>query len=367
MDQNSMTIEVVEAERKNPAPFFSSNSISVIMAFNDEYAPFAGVTILSILKNSSQFMNYDIIIFDGKISDRNKTHLNKIVSDFENAKIRYFDPDPIFGGFSLPYRVWSREIYYRLYIPKVFSDFDRVIYLDADTLVNSDISNLFNVDMGGKSIGAVFDFGMAMARIIKSKSPPGTGEVETDIYLKSVLGLKNLDEYFNSGVLLFDIKKCDKYMNDVEKILCEGFPYWFPDQDIFNKLYQGDVYYLDDRWNAFSTNGQMSALFKERSKSIYSKFIKSQKDPFIIHYAGPAKPWKCANFDFLDYFWIMARNTPWYELILLKAVNGGIWGEKIGLRDILRAFANPIAPHGTTRRKIMRKIFRIARKIFIRA
>lgn len=362
------TFIVDTSEKQIPAPAFSSNNIPVVMAFNDSFAPYAGTAILSALKSSSQECNYDFLIFDGKISDRNKLLLTKAVSGYKNVSIRYLNPTPFFHSLNLPTHMhFSRDIYYRLYIPEVCSQYERVIYIDGDTIIKGDLSKLFDTELNGNAIAAVQDCIMINFRKLKVPSIQSTGSLEAEDYLSKYLKLKDPSLYFQSGVLLFDIKEASKRLGVIRDILENGKTFWFPDQDILNITYQGHVQFLDDRWNVFHGNGDIKTFFEKLPYDVRNKYFKSRQDPLIVHYAGERKPWLKIDVDFAEDFWEMARETPWYESMLSNYVTGQSHftpSERpvIGIRDVGRAVINPLAPIGTKRRRFLRSFYHFMRR-----
>ncbi|OUJ12275.1 DUF4422 domain-containing protein [Acetobacter okinawensis] len=386
---DNKNIKIKEIQRtfvKNPSPIcypkpsFKKNNTPIVISFNNNYAPYAGILIKSIIDNSDINKNYDIFIYDGGISNLNKQYIRDLPQNNTNVNITFLDVDPIFSKYNLySYSHFSVDTYYRLYIPEVFSNFDRVIYIDSDTLVRKDIADILDIDLNGNSIAAVRD--CAMQGFIKNKirSSQETHSLEADVYLKIYLGIQNNNDYFQAGVLIFDIKKSLEKMKEIRSILTSEKKYWFLDQDILNKVYNGDVLYLDPKWNVYHGNGDTETFFRDLPEDIANVYFASRKNPFVIHFAGPKKPWNFHKIDFASYFWSVARETPWYEELLLnlmsKQNHGNIINNKlmeeianrniIGIRDVMRALATPFAPLGSVRRSILRKIFNILRKPFV--
>ncbi len=342
-------------EHPDPVPSFRENIVPIVMAVNDEFLPYAGVTILSILKNSSQKKNYDIFIFDGGISDQNKFMLKNMLKDYSHVSINYLNPSILFSGLDLPVHMhFSRDIYYRLYIPELFKAFDKIIYIDGDTIVKGDLSKLLEVDMGGAHIAAVKDCVMAGFRKFKTPSLRTTGALEAEAYLTQYLGMKDVSAYFQSGLIVFNIEKSSSQVSKIKKILETGKRYWFPDQDILNLVYEGKVHFLDARWNVFHGNGDLKTFFDRLPAGIRNDFFKSRQDPFVIHFAGEKKPWLVPEIDFAEEFWAVARNTPWYEKMLLnlankKSISYPVYQSQKFSRVILRPFENAL-------RKVRKKI-----------
>lgn len=101
---------------------------------------------------------------------------------------------------------------YRLFLlGELFGKYDRVLYLDCDITVTGDISELFVTDLGGKSIAAAE---MVESRYyIRSKKAIFFEEMPYNFtdYCKKISGIRHMENYFNAGVILFDLKRCRKF------------------------------------------------------------------------------------------------------------------------------------------------------------
>lgn len=391
--QKHKNLKIKEIQRtfiKNPSPIiypkpnFKDKNIPIVMSFNDSYAPYAGVLIKSIINNSDKNKNYDIFIYDGGVSKLNKDYIKIILENKNNFKVTFLNAEPIFSKYQLySHSHFSIEMYYRLYIPDIFRNFDRVIYIDSDTLVRKDIAGLLEIDLEGNSIAAVRDCAMQGFIKYKVRSSQETHSLETKDYLKIYLGIENNNAYFQSGILIFNVNKARNKIEEIRSILLSEQKYWFPDQDILNKVYNNDIFYLDPKWNVYHGNGDTETFFRDLPEDISKNYFESRANPFIIHFAGPRKPWLSYKVDFAPYFWGIARETPWYEDLLLnllpkhnnahtvdnramEEIAQRVAHEKnIGIRDVMRALATPFAPLGSARRSILRKIFSILRKPFV--
>lgn len=367
-----------------PIPNFKEKNIPIVMSFNDSYAPYAGILIKSIINNSDKEKNYDIFIYDGGISDINKNNMNIILSNKNNIHITFLNAETIFSKYNFySHSHFSIEMYYRLYIPDVFRNFNRVIYIDSDTIIRKDIASLLEIDLEGKSIAAVRDCVMQGFVKYKVRSNQETHSLPSQDYLKTYLGIEDNNTYFQSGVLLIDVNKARKKIEEIRFILMSEKKYWFPDQDILNKVYHNDVFYLDQKWNVYHGNGDTQTFFRDLPEDISKKYFESRENPFIIHFAGPRKPWIYHKIDFASYFWGIARETPWYEDLILNLLQKNnnlnnfdnilieeiaqktVNERNIGIRDVMRALATPFAPLGSTRRRILRMFFNILRKPFV--
>ena len=124
--------------------------------------------------------------------------------------------------------------------------------------------------------------------------------------------------YFNSGILLINIdefRKCNIAEQCLELSVKNDFQ--FPDQDMLNITCYKKVKYLDSRWNAQWTTVVCENAFKENDKVI----VESENnilDSYIIHYTTRFKPWRYPQYKFANIFWHVARETCFYEEILIN-------------------------------------------------
>ncbi len=191
--------------------------------------------------------------------------------------------------------------YLRYQLPEILPDLKKVLYLDFDTIINADLSPLFDTDVGGVPLAAVPDF----AQLLGSREWPdyrvvyeGNPYIFRD-YIEKVLGIGNLESlpYMNAGVLLINLDEWRKRRLG-ERVV--GFlakhRLKYPDQDSLNRHVSGNFVRLDARWNA-------QALCAKRREALLPKLIGEKqadwaairhlwfRDPWIIHFAGANKPW----------------------------------------------------------------------------
>ena len=155
----------------------------------------------------------------------------------------------------------------RLFLDRLLSDrLKRVLYLDCDTLVFSNLQPLMDSDLGTCSVGACKDQFQFMQDNVEHR------RVE--------LGLPPIGDYFNAGVLLFDWQRVveSNLFRQTRDLLrrCRGkLPLNFADQDVLNLALDGQWCELDPAWNLMS----------------FSLAVTQSRQPRIAHFAGPRKPW----------------------------------------------------------------------------
>ena len=127
------------------------------------------------------------------MSASNKRKLTALAG--ENAKISFDNPEKklahIMESFALR-DYYSIATYYRLFIADMFPEYDKVVYIDSDTVVPGDISKMYLTDIGANLVGAIHDNVMAV---------PTFGE-----YVEKVLDVSR-KRYFNAGILLMNLKQ----------------------------------------------------------------------------------------------------------------------------------------------------------------
>lgn len=165
--------------------------------------------------------------------------------------------------------------FYRLVLPQLLPDVERLIYLDADTLVTSDLTALWESDLAGNFLGVVKDHGIGAEPRPKKKE---------DWWGYQLLGSDG-DEYFNAGVLLMDLHLFRQYSVSLylyEFVIETIIFYLLEDQDALNLFFHGAVAFLPLEHNYIT------------------KFVdiepQSMQTVSLLHYLGPRKPWKI-NFD----------------------------------------------------------------------
>src|SRR3984885_8725439 len=161
----------------------------------------------------------------------------------------------------------------RLRLPSVLDGIDRVIYLDCDLVVLDDITTLYDTDLLDLPLAACLDFWLTGAPPF---APPGWDVGEWHRFLSEVVGLSDWKTYFNAGVLVMDLNRFrNTGLAQAAEEFLERTNYETPfvDQEALNHVIDGAFVRLDSRWNVLAALGH--------------------SNPWIIHYAGPNKPWSC--------------------------------------------------------------------------
>lgn len=270
----------------------SKNIIPIFFTIDDGYAPFLSVALSSAIKNSSPDRNYRAIVLYRDLSEENRRRLGALASD--NFAVDFI---PMGNGLeTITDRMSNRlrcdyftlTIYFRLFIPVMFPEYDKGIYIDSDVVLTGDPAELYDIDIGDNYIGACAD-----------RSVSDVPELAD--YMEKAIGVDR-GSYINSGVLLMNLKllreaEIDRHF--LSLLNTYHFDCIAPDQDYLNAMCHGRIHYLDDCWDAMP-NDRKPPL----------------EDARLIHYNLFSKPWCYDGVQYEEIFWEYARGCGYLPEIL---------------------------------------------------
>lgn len=306
-------------ESKLSPAFKSNHNIPIIFAADNNYVAYLSVALLSLIENTTGDYFYDILIFNKDITVMNKEKLQTIGESKNNISIRFIDMLPYIENLNLPVvNYYSIEIYFRLFMPYLLSEYEKAIYLDSDLVVVQNIALLWEIELEPTSvIGAVRDIGM-----ILHYNTTGKEYVPME-YFEDVLSEVNANNYFNSGVLIINLKKFKENISFEQIYTTISQKQWkFPDQDVLNVLCKEKTTFLSNKWNTvpYTTGNRIAENILMDVPEIYGKdYFSARSNPGIVHYAMWEKPWKYKinlDFELFDYFWRIAVKSPYFTQII---------------------------------------------------
>ncbi len=262
--------------------------IPIFFACDDKFVKFTIVSLYSIKKNASRNYNYKIYVLHMGITEGMMNRLYELAD--ENFEIIFRDVGEYLVSIAekFPLRdYYSKTTYYRLFIADMYQQYDKVIYIDSDTIVQGDISELYNTDIGDCYVGACHEQVMVQT--------PEFGE-----YVERVIGV-NRNCYFNAGLLLIN---CDEFRVHLvlEKFIHYLNTYTFvvtQDEDYLNLICKDRVFWLDQRWNT----------------EIYRNIPYPLSEAKMIHYVMVNKPWHYTDCRGFDIFWKYVKQTSVHKKI----------------------------------------------------
>lgn len=291
--------------------FYKQKTVPIVTAFDDNYAPYFGACLASIVESSNKDNFYDIVVLGDGISSEIEAKLAQIVENKDNFSLRFFEGDIGLYNRNATHGHFTYPTFFRLRLASLMIDYTKVIYIDPDTIVLKDLSNLFDIDIGPKYAGASVDLTYRLMIKNGTRVPESFGGLKYDEYLHSIgLDSDSIKNYFNAGVMLFNLQKIRSDNLEPKMIrLYNENRFNAPDQDILNLCFGGFIKYIDERWNFIT---QPDHVMRDSHKKDYMLYKKSSNNPYIIHYAGShLKPWKHGVFKG-EYFWKYLKMTPFY-------------------------------------------------------
>lgn len=309
--QKSMFINTDSISGLKPA--FSEENIPIVLSANDKFTPYLSTFIESIIENSSDVLNYDLVVLHKDISNDNMNIIKEQISNKKNFSIRFFNTGYMLKNTELFVdKHLSVETYFRLLIQEILPNYSKVLYLDCDMVMNCDPADLYKENIDGYLLAAVKDVDYLGVE---------NSDDERKDYSRNMLKLNNPFEYFQAGVLILNLEEFRKKFT-VEELLrvARSYKWKHHDQDVLNYLCQGKVKFLNQKWNVIidwkEKNKSRMDILKLAPKDVYNEYMEARKSPNVIHFAGHMKPWIHAQCDFGNQFWKYAKNTPYYEVIL---------------------------------------------------
>lgn len=344
------------AQAKKTAPAFDANNVAIAVAANDYFIPYCATFLKSMAEHSNSDKNYDILLLSQDVSDTNVKNVKKMLSAWKNISLRVLDPSVLIDQYTFHIEGhFSKETYYRLVLPELLPNYDKVLYLDSDMIAMDDVSKIYDENIDGYLLAACHDADTAGLY-------NGYRKDKKD-YTDKILKLKEPYQYFQAGVLLLNLEEFRKRYTTKQILDFAVSEKWqLLDQDILNKLCEGAVKYIDMSWNvmvdfAGIRINQIIALAPRWLNEMYQE---ARKNPKIIHYAGPQKPWFEPEMDFGMQFWECARGTAYYEVMLgrMNRITGKTGNNNH--KNIFRGAVQCVLDHGIvyTIGYIPKRIFR---------
>ncbi len=262
------------------------------MKINIAYAPddkYVNQTIVSMQSALEHNNDVEFIIMYSKLEEKNLEKLRNAGGKLRLLKMEESD----FASLTLSHWV-TIQAWFRIKLPDMCPDLDKILYLDCDTLVRGNLDELFSMDLTDKYFAGVKDV-WGVNRYVKR------------LDMKSPV-------YVNSGMLLFNCDYCRKenfyekvvdFAKNNEKII------EFCDQDSINKVADEKKLVLHPKYNYMDTwwrGGYYEFAGKEEED-----YLEARKNPVIVHLTGLKPAFKGCGNKFKDEWWEYAKKTAIYE------------------------------------------------------
>lgn len=275
-----------------------NNTIPIVFSIDNNVVMQCGVTITSLLLNAKPETFYDIhILCNGEqLKEENRMLLqesfkgNRCGISFVDVGDTFNESEGLAGGHI------TTATYYRLAIPALFPQFDKVIYADIDMVFQQDLSELYQSSLqNGELLAAVIDLAIDDRFYFKSELPSRIGKSEKD--------------YFNAGFLVMNVRKMrvENVMEEFDKH--SKIKYEMNDQDVLNIVCNGRVQILPSVYN-FQPGHFANYLWgKDKTEISFDHLFKNA----TLHYTGTYKPWNSLECVASDTWWHYYKMSPFYD------------------------------------------------------
>ena len=273
------------------------NIVPIAFAFDNNLVIPACICISSLLMNARPDTFYDIFILHSPKEELTKEKLDLLPHYYSNCRLQYRKVDATFDD-AFEIRGITTPTYYRLLIPDLIPEYDKVIYSDVDVIFRMDLSQLYQSDLAGYLLAATKDLGLNLSK-------------EGKEYIVSTLGLIQ-GNYLQAGFIIMNnaLMRKDKKEKQLKALAKQKYKH--QDQDILNIACQGKVLYLPPCYNMTNYSYNYMLHDYDLVETLYTdEEIRFALSHGNIHYNGQ-KPWKgyCVNFDI---WWEYYRKSPFFD------------------------------------------------------
>ena len=288
-------------------PFFKEKNVAIVFIITDNYFfPYLSCNIKSIIETSSKENNYDLIIFSYEISSLDRNKIKSLIKNKNNFSIRFKNPKPFLKSLKFFEKNQNLNNFILLLLPNLLSEYKKVLFLQNEMIVKSDLAEIYNENLDNFLIGACVD--PNSAGFYKKSSSNRKN------YIDNILKLKDPFKFFNKGTILFNLLEFRKTFT-INEILDFSVKNNFEsfEEDMLNKLCENKTKILDISWNVLTENKDI--IFRA-PQWMYNNYLKAFESPKIINFNGGLKPWLQPEIEKANDFWEIAIKTPYYHVLL---------------------------------------------------
>lgn len=263
------------------------NTMNILVSANEIFLKPLVVALISLHDNTNadtiQVYFINVTLSENQIQWLRKKLSNDPKFSFHCIDVgeQSFEGARIFGHFSI-------EIYARLLLMKILpKELDRVLWLDADTVVHNNIDSFYNMDIAGHSLVAC----ESIRQNIGEK--------------RQKLNMQEGQKYFNSGILLFNLEYMREHFSE-DALMNYAFANMdiieWPDQDVLNAVCGPSALIIDYH--------QYNYMHFARTRIDDAELSRIEKENCILHYIGPVKPWS---------YWFRSKTFPLWQQYAKKS------------------------------------------------
>lgn len=290
---------------------YDKKTAHIVYASDDKFAEILGVSLVSLYDTSKDLKEIEVYILDSGISNDNQLKLQSVAKTYHRSALHFISARNINQILSMDVKTdrGSLSQYARLFVSRDLpEDLERVLYLDCDIIINRSISELWTLDLHGRTIAALKDaFSKQYRRNIE---------------------LQENDVMFNSGVMLIDLNRWKtqkvetKLLNFIQKhhgIIQQG------DQGALNAVLSKETYCFHPKFNSvtiFYDFTYPEIMVYRKPVDFYStaEVQEAVQNPVIIHYTTSflsVRPWiEGCEHPYKDKWMQYKKLSPWANTAL---------------------------------------------------
>jgi len=250
-------------------------SIPIIFITDSKYAYPTAIAISSLMFNARNPEVFDVFVIGDGLDD----DMKKILT-LSGIHVTIVETNKDFSEINFEHAHVTKAALNKFFIPELFPDLNKALYLDSDMLFLGDLSELFNHDLESNLVAAVPDY-----------------HIITSNYMR-IVKQEGCTNYFNSGMLLMDLEGMRQggYSEQLlqKKIKLSGnIKFSFMDQDALNFVFYGRIKYLPIKYNFLNVYYSEKSEYEmhELSGLPMDEVIEAYDKPYVLHIGGGNKPW----------------------------------------------------------------------------
>lgn len=273
------------------------NIVPIVFAFDKNMVFPACVCLSSLMMSAKETTFYDIFILYPASDGLERKEIDRVQEFYSNCRIQYIAVDDIFAG-AYEIRGITTPAYYRLLIPELIPQYDKILYSDVDVIFRSDLYDIYSsTDMQGCLLAGV----NSLSHLVPAYAKYYTEQLK-----------RNPRSIVYSGNLIFNGKQMREEHTTEKLIEHRGQKYMFQDMDILNVVCEGRIKFLSPCFCLSTFIAEQAIYGKEKLTEIWTdQEIATALSSGIVHYNGQ-KPWRgwCINF---DVWWEYYRKSPFFD------------------------------------------------------
>ena len=212
-----------------------------------------------------------------------------VVKNYENVSIKFFSTDEFFSFVGEMYGIMTNVT--NIFLPWILPNYDKCIYLKWNTVINGDLSAIYNQDLNGFSISAAKD--IFMQGVLNNGQYRKNKDGKR--FCQKFLGVKDTSLLANDTVILMSLKEMRKLdFKEVIKVVLHfvtRVKRGLNQKQLFNAFYYNKIKWMPQMFNYFVTsNSQIKNYMSDASANLLNEY-KQATDKVVVYSYDPNMPW----------------------------------------------------------------------------